>query len=219
MNPPVSRGLWIAFFGPDGVGKSAVIDKLQTHSFGISDRSARFHFRPRFHRHPHDGLPVTSPHGRPPRSWLVSLGKLAYWLTDCWYGYFVAVRPIRNSGGLVVFDRYYPDVLVDPRRYRLPKGSVRFARWLLRFAPRPDLYVLLDAPAEVIRQRKTELSFDELHRQRIAYLKMFEGIRNKLLVNANNPVDEIARNIGVALEDAHRASLFENSGPSLLASL
>jgi guanylate kinase len=55
---PSRRGLWIAFFGPDGAGKSAVIEelsgKLETSFVGIT----RFHFRPRFRRQGVDWPPV-----------------------------------------------------------------------------------------------------------------------------------------------------------------
>jgi thymidylate kinase len=219
MKQSKSPGIWIAFLGPDGVGKSAVIDRLQSQFHRMPDCVTRYHFRPRFRRQAEERPPVTCPHAQPPRTLLVSLAKLIYWLADCWYGYLVAVRPLRQGSGLVIFDRYYPDVLVDPLRYRLPKRSIKFARWLLRFAPEPDLYIMLDAPAEIVQQRKSELTLKESSRQRIAYLKMFEGLRNKLLVDANRPVAEVTRNIGVALRGLPRSPLFERHGSSLLAGL
>lgn len=208
--PSASRGLWIAFLGPDGVGKSAVIQELQHRFEPAFDAITLFHFRPGFRSQRVDRPPVTRPHAQRPRSLLVSLGKLLYWLVDCWYGYLFVIRPGKRREGLILFDRYYPDILVDPLRYRLPERCAKFTRWLTALAPRPDLYVLLDAPAEVVQQRKSELPLVESHRQRVAYLKMFEIIRDKLLVNANRPADQVARNIFVAIHSLYPNYAFRN---------
>jgi thymidylate kinase len=193
------RGLWIAFFGPDGAGKSAVIaelaGKLEASFAGVE----RFHFRPMFRRNGVDGLPVTDPHAQLPRSTLASLGKLIYWLADCWFGYMITIRPAVTNSRLVIFDRYLPDILVDPLRYRLPASCRWFARVLLPLLPRPDLCVLLDAPADVVQERKQEVSLAESQRQRAAYLHMFEALPNTLLVDAALSVDEVAQQIDTAI--------------------
>lgn len=193
-----SPGLCVAIFGPDGVGKSAVIEQL-TEQLSIPFSAViQFHFRPMFGRQ-QDRPPVTDPHAQAPRSLLISSVKLIYWLLDCWYGYFIAIRPARRCSGLVIFDRYYPDILVDPQRYRLPASGLRFARWLAALAPRPDLCVLLDAPAEVVQRRKREVSPAESQRQRLAYLAMFQSMPVKLLVNADAPVNQVTRQVSAAV--------------------
>ena len=186
------QGLWIAFFGPDGVGKSAVIERLPNELAGAFSGCAHFHFRPRFGREAH-AEPVTAPHAQTPRGSLISYCKLMYWLLDCWLGYCFLVRPTLRRSRLVIFDRYLPDLLVDPVRYRLPVNSMRFALWLVNLAPRPDVWVLLDAPAETVQQRKPEVSPAESHRQHVAYLKMFESLRNALVIDADCPVEEVTR--------------------------
>lgn len=195
----VSRGLWIAFFGPDGVGKSTVIEeakKLLESSFsGVT----QFHFRPGFCRQGRNRTPVTDPHGQAPRGRFLSLAKLLYWLADCWWGYFAVIRPALRGSGLVLFDRYYPDILVDPRRYRLPDGCRSFARYVVSLAPGPDLCVLLDAPAEVVQRRKQEVSPAESQRQRLAYLALLQSLPGKLVVSADCPVSEIARQVKTAV--------------------
>ncbi|MGA2902588.1 MAG: hypothetical protein ABSD98_02050 [Candidatus Korobacteraceae bacterium] len=196
---PAFQGLCIAFFGPDGVGKSAVVEQVQKQLEAGFTSVSRFHFRPRFGRGSLDRTPVTDPHAQTPRSLLVSFAKLIYWLLDCWYGYLVALRPGSRRSRLVIFDRYYPDILVDPLRYRLPAASLRFARWLAALAPRPDLCVVLDAPAEVVQRRKHEVSLVESQRQRLAYLAVFQSMPVKLLVDANLPVHEVAQQVSAAV--------------------
>jgi len=194
-----SRGLWIAFFGPDGVGKSAVIEQLRPQIGPEFSGVAQFHFRPMFGRAQNNRPPVTDPHGRSPRSRFISRLKLAYWLLDCWLGYLTLIRSALRRSRLVLFDRYFPDALVDPARYRLPASCLRFARCLAALAPRPDLYVLLDAPADVVQARKAEVSASESQRQRAAYLAMFQRIPNKVIVAADRPVHEVAQRLGGAV--------------------
>ncbi len=192
-------GMWIAFLGPDGVGKSAVIDRLRP-VYGTHMSHPRcFHFRPHFRTQGVNGAPVLQPHAEAPRCLFISLCKLVYWLADCWAGYLFTIRRVKRRSGVVLFDRYYPDVLVDPLRYRLPVKSLQFARWLTAFFPRPDLYVLLDAPAEVVQCRKAELTPEEAERQRTAYLQLFHEFRCKLIVNAECPVDQVAQQVTTAL--------------------
>ncbi len=64
---------------------------------------------------------------------------------------------------------------------------------LARLVPRPDLYILLDVPAELLQQRKPEVSCEESRRQRIAYLQMFHRLPNAFIVDAAGPLDEVAR--------------------------
>jgi thymidylate kinase len=203
---PASPGLCIAFFGPDGIGKSAVIEAMKLAVGATFSSVVQFHFRPMFGRR-EDRPPVLDPHAQTPRSLLISSVKLIYWLLDCWYGYFIAIRPARRRSGLVIFDRYYPDILVDPARYRLPASSLRIASWLAALAPRPDLYVLLDAPAKVVQRRKHEVSLPESQRQRLAYLAVFESMPAKLLVDADAPVNQVAQRVSVALSTLQNFSM------------
>ena len=100
---------------------------------------------------------VTAPHSRPPRSLVGSLAKAVYWVLDYTLGYYLKIRPALVRSTLVLFDRYLVDALIDPRRYRY--GG---PRWVLHLVwsliPKPDLVILLDAPPEVLRARKQEVS-------------------------------------------------------------
>lgn len=153
----------------------------------------RFHFRPMFRRRELGLSPVTNPHGKPPRGFLLSILKLLYWLADYWYGYVAVVRPALLDSSLILCDRYYHDVLVDPERYRLPVSALSSANLLTHLVPTPDLYILLDVPAEVLQQRKPEVAFEESHRQRIAYLHMFHSMPNAFVIDAACPLDEVVQ--------------------------
>lgn len=210
-------GLWIAVFGPDGAGKSAAIQRL-TQELSLSFRDIeRFHFRPMFRRGGRDSPPVTNPHGKSPRGFLLSVLKLLYWLADYCYGYVAAIRPALLNSSLILFDRYYPDVLVDPVRYRLPASTLWFAKFLVRLVPPPDLCILLDVPAEVVQQRKPEVTCEESHRQRVAYLQMFHSLPNAFIVDAACPLDEVTQQMKAVILDAMANRAQDGNEVSLIA--
>ena len=82
-------------------------------------------------------------------------------------------------------------MLVDQRRYRLGK-STELVRLLRLFLPREDLVFVLDAPPEIIHQRKQELSIEELERQRDALRKLAQSSARYVLVPAEGSPEEIA---------------------------
>ena len=210
-------GLWIAVFGPDGAGKSAAIQRL-TQELSLSFRDIeRFHFRPRFRRRWDDSPPVTNPQGKSPRGFLLSILKLLYWLADYWYGYVAVIRPALLNSSLILFDRYYPDVLVDPVRYRLPASTLWFAKFLARLVPPPDLYILLDVPAEVVQQRKPEVTCEESHRQRLAYLQMFQKMPNAFVMDAACSLDQVTQQMKAVIVEAMANRAQDGNEVSLIA--
>ena len=134
---------------------------------------------------PHD------PHALPPRKLLVSLAKLGFtWGNYTLAGYVADIYPRLVRSTLVLLDRCYHDVLVDPRRYRYggPAWVARAVGW---FIPRPQLVILLDAPPDVLYSRKRELPFEEIARQREAYLELSRNLSNGYVVDASKPLDEV----------------------------
>ena len=166
-------GVIVAILGPDGAGKSTVVRGLVEtfdHSLkvGFWGRKRLFHWRPQVFALAKTAGPVTNPHGKSPRGSVFSMAFLSIAFLDHWIGYILVTRPLVAKAHLVIFDRYFHDVLVDPRRYRYG-GPTWFAALLSRMAPEPDLVILLDAPEELILARKAELPPVEIQRQRRAY--------------------------------------------------
>jgi thymidylate kinase len=185
-------GLFVVVLGPDGAGKSTLIDHLEADLSGAFRRTARFHLMPGLFRKKGDGSPVTNPHGEPPRSFLASLLKLVYYFFDYTLGYWLKVRPALVKSTLVLFDRYYDDLLIDPLRYRYG-GPMWLARWLSRLIPRPDLWLILDVPEDELLRRKQEVPFEELHRQREAYRRLVSELSNAIILDGSLPPEEVAR--------------------------
>ena len=201
------RGLCLAVLGPDGAGKSTLITNLEQELKGAFRRTAVFHLMPGLLKRKANQGAVTDPHGKPPRSPLVSFLKLLYYLLDYHLGYWLKVRPALVRSTLVLFDRYYDDLLVDPKRYRYG-GPLWLARWLRRLIPRPDLWLILDVPEEEILRRKQEVPVEELRRQREAYRRLAMELPNAFLLDGSLPPDEVARQAReLALDDLHERYL------------
>ncbi|MBI3669127.1 MAG: hypothetical protein HY237_05030 [Acidobacteria bacterium] len=183
-------GISIVVLGPDGIGKSTLIEHLARAVGPGFRRSRGFHWRPGLlWRKPQSGL-VLDPHGRPPYATWWSVPRLFAHLMDYWLGYWLIVRPLLVRSGLVLFDRYYHDMLVDPKRYRYG-GPHWLARALRSFIPAPDLVMILDAPENVIRSRKREVAPEEVTRQRHEYLQLAMEWPCVRVLDASHPAREV----------------------------
>lgn len=192
FRPPLP---WVAVLGPDGSGKSTVLEAVSALLQPTIPHRKIFHWRPAVLKpgNPEAG-PVTDPHGKMPRSLPVSLLKLVFLLADWWLGYWKRIVPLSARLTFCLFDRCYFDLLVDPRRYRYG-GPMSLARWFGALAPQPQLVILLDAPAEVLQARKREVTLEETQRQVVAYREMVMALPGGRIVNCARPVPEVAREV------------------------
>jgi hypothetical protein len=184
-------GLSVAFLGPDGAGKSTAADALAGPRLApLFSHATSLGFAPPLHRLA--GInhgPSREPHKLPPRSLPVSLLRAGWWTLYYVWSY-AAVRAATARTGVVTYDRHFVDILVDPKRYRY-RGPMWPMRLIWAAIPRPDLVVLLDAPAEQVQARKRELSIDETARQRLAYLELVRPLRIGRVVDASRPLAEV----------------------------
>jgi thymidylate kinase len=187
-------GLFLVILGPDGVGKSTLVGRLagSLKEAGFN-RFRIYHWRPMvIAPQKETGVPATDPHDEPPRGTLGSMVALFGVLLDYWLGFAFVLRPFLVRSGLIVFDRYYHDLLIDPIRYRYG-GPMWLAKLLGRFIPPPDLlFLVLDAGDEVILSRKREVLPEELRRQRESYHQFTLGAKRATLVNTERGIERTA---------------------------
>jgi thymidylate kinase len=189
----------IAIMGPDGAGKSAVIDALR-HQFDSAYNEIKlFHLRPKaLWTGKATTQAVTDPHGKPPRGAIVSVLKVLSLIVDYWLGYALKIGPAVRRSQLIIFDRYIYDLLVDSKRVRYGGPA-----WLLelaaRIVPHTDLVILLDAPADVLWSRKQEVPFEEVMRQRDRYCKVAGKLSFATTINAAQPLADVIHDVEMAI--------------------
>ena len=206
-------GLFIVFLGSDGSGKSTIIGQMQRDLAALFRRTNVYHLRPRFGRKVTDEVPISRPHGQTPRSSLFSLLKLLLYLTDYLLGYIFVIWPRTIRSTLILFDRYFFDALIDPKRLRYG-GPEWFVRLLAKCIPLPDLVIYLDAPTAVLLSRKQELTPSEIDRQRVAYLNLIKNLHDAYKVDASRPLHEVITDVERIVVDFMADRTMKRIGPS-----
>jgi thymidylate kinase len=179
-------GLLIACLGPEGSGRVNVIEHLSAHPLAPFIQAHIMDLRPHVMR----PVPV-NPESKTPRGRLGTFAKLMMFVADYWLGYWLQIRPKLVRSTLVVSNRYFDDILVDPRRYRIGKPHA-FARWLLPWIPRPELWLVFDVASEVLQARTRQVAAEEAARLRSEYRKVLRRREDVVVLDASQPIEEVS---------------------------
>jgi thymidylate kinase len=115
----------------------------------------------------------------------------------------------RRRGRLVIFDRYNAGSLIAVQPGVAQHKRLR--HWVLRLLyPPPDMVVYLDAPGEVLYQRKQEHSPELLEGQRQRFLKILDGVARAAIVDARRGPEEVRRQV-VAVIWRHCSADMQNN--------
>ncbi|MCA0911033.1 hypothetical protein [Qipengyuania gaetbuli] len=191
-------GSFLSVSGPDGCGKTTVIDKIKVQLecvFGEQSVAYR-HFRPSI-------LPRIAsiaksakaidridenygePHRAMPSGFVGSLARSAYYWIDYQIGYFRETHEKLTRREVMLFDRYIFDMVADPGRSR-----ISLPNWILRVIAyltiRPKYAFFIRVPAAVVRERKQELSLDAIEILNGRYQDLAD---RKLLIAVDNVSD------------------------------
>jgi thymidylate kinase len=164
------RGLAVALLGPDGAGKSTLIDGV-SESFIFPVKSVYMGLTGGLLRHV-DRLPLPV---------LVVCGRLIV----LWGRYAIA-QYHKARGRLVLFDRYTYDASV-PTPYPLDRLHRAIRRIDGRACPPPDLVLLLDAPGTVMHARKGEYTPEMLEDWRQHFLALQQRCSQLQVIDATQP--------------------------------
>ena len=162
-------GQLISFSGPDGSGKSSIMEfvleffKLS----GITGQNSAHHFLPA-------GIPplhrlfkvnkklsmqdYTKPYSEKSVGSVQSLVRFVYYALAFFIAKkkYIEVQKRRNE--VVVFDRYYPDIIADPSRARLSINRKVISTIFKFCASIPQVALVFVASPEILVRRKGELS-------------------------------------------------------------
>jgi thymidylate kinase len=182
LNRARPQGFWLSVSGPDGAGKTTVIELVLAdlaRAFGRDSLAHRGHFRPSVLPRLAELAKATGavqavdadyarPHRSVPSGVFGSLFRLSYYVADYIHGYFRLVRPALIDRQVVLFDRYYHDVIADPRRSR-----IGLPVWLLRafalLVPLPSYSFFISVRPEIGHARKQELTLGQIEQLNLAY--------------------------------------------------
>lgn len=194
------RARLVVLVGPDGSGKSSVGRLLAAGSDFVDQP---INFRPRridrgLGRVNND-RPSESPHATPARSQVGAALKLIVIALDL-FTLRWDVLSARRQGKSLLVERYAYDLLADPQRLGLQRTPLWFRRFVVRLAKRPDAVYCLVGKAEVMHERKPELTISEIQKQ-LDFWRLFQGSRATVTIldSTDNSADELARQIRVKL--------------------
>lgn len=191
-------GFVVVIQGPDGSGKSTISSKLMD-SLNKGFRHVKeYHWRPGVlpqiskvvkTDHLQD---IFNPHKLPVQNSFISLIRIIYYWLDFVLGYLIKIhwRKIRST--FIVFDRYFYDFYIDPRRFRLslPNG---FIKLLTKLVPSPDLIIVLKSSPVEIHSRKKDLPIQEIEKQYQKIDDLFLNNNIAVTVDSSHGIDKMVK--------------------------
>lgn len=208
-------GFSVGFTGPDGSGKTTVIDRtIERLSDVFATAHAYYHFRPALFGNLGDvahsaGIKkdvdrnYSQPHRGGKTGVISSLARLGYYSADYILGYFTKVKSKTRITRLVIFDRYFTDIICDSRRSRIYLSPKFLNLWRKLFIPSLDYNILLTASADTILSRKRELDEKGILdiNERIDYMSSQKGYLKVL--NETTPDDVVTIILNYIFERQH----------------
>ncbi|MDA9213983.1 hypothetical protein N9P12_02230 [Bacteroidia bacterium] len=181
------NGIVVAILGPDGSGKSSVIN-------AISNKNVPFRKKVVYHLYPAKSRLVSDdiasvvekgqePYTMAPYNPFVSLLKIVLLITRTWYYWLVNIVKLKRSSSLIILDRYMYEIAIDPARFRLPKS--RYYSKIIGLFPSPDIVIYFKGTPEVFFERKGESSVETI-RLNLERYKQVGSAKDWSSINADN---------------------------------
>ncbi len=212
-------GFSVGFTGPDGSGKTTVIDRtIERLGDVFATAHSYYHFRPALFGNLGDvahsaGLKkevdrnYSDPHRGGKTGVLSSVARLCYYSVDYIFGYFSKVKTKTRITRLVIFDRYFTDIICDSRRSRIYLPPKFLNLWRKLLIPSLDYNILLTASSDTILSRKRELDEAGIRaiNDRIDYLAPQKGYFKVL--NESTPDEAVTIILNHIFDQQHNKNL------------
>lgn len=206
------KGMLIAFVGPDGSGKTTIIDKENELLSPFFSFTKKFHIRFGIFPELKTGFGFSSMKGKINKgeidmknanakkkytnkekgqgkrtlvSILASWFVVLYYLIEFIIGGMITKRIVINNG-LILYDRYFYDFFVQPTTRDL---IMPYKKVLLSFVTKPDIIIHLNADPHVVYSRKKELKVNEIEIQNLTMNKALGSLKmyHKINTDIKNP--------------------------------
>lgn len=214
-----NTGFSVGFTGPDGSGKTTVIDLLLGRLAPVFRTAHKYyHFRPTLFGNLGEvahsaGLKkevdrdYSKPHRGGKTGALSSFARLLYYSLDYIVGYFVKVKTVTRITRIVIFDRYYTDIICDSRRSRIYLNYKFLYGFGKLFIPSLDYNILLTAGTDTILARKKELDEEGIRiiNKKIDYLAGKKEY--KKVLNEQTPEMAVAEILNYIFDNQHSKNL------------
>lgn len=212
------HGISIGVTGPDGSGKTTVINIIIGVINQIQRKVPLYHFRPTILQNLGDtahsvGLKKNvdhqydKPHRGREQGIISSLLRLLWYSFDYILGYWGKTRKLLSNRNFIVFDRYYTDIITDSRRSKIYLNPKFLYFWGKLFIPNLNYNILLTAHSDVILARKQELdkaAIDDIN-------KCIDFLKNKKMyykvLNESTPNKAVKEILGIIFEHQHKINI------------
>ena len=192
---PKTSGLVVGVLGRDGAGKSTFLNHFAEKMSPYFSDVKKFHtfagfiYKRGMIPRKKNNFDLTKPHNEVLRDRFTSFLKINLFFTESFLGYWFKVRPLKTKSNLILFDRSFVDVLADPVRYRMniSKGYIKL---LFHLLPKPDVWIILDLPSDILVKRKQDLNYEMAEKLRHEYLRLQKLLSNCIVINNKNQLDE-----------------------------
>jgi thymidylate kinase len=162
------NGFSFSITGPDGSGKTTIIDGVLMNLSNVYREVTYNHFRPSVlpriaELFKKSGLKkevdenYDKPHRGGETGKLSSLFRLFYYIIDYIIGYSKKVKPILFRRGIVIFDRYFTDIISDSKRSQI-NLNYKFIFFCRKFVPKMNYNFIVFVEPNAILERKQELT-------------------------------------------------------------
>jgi len=187
-------GYLLSFSGPDGAGKSSIMESVVEffRLTGICKQKTAHHFLP-------EGIPplhrllkfnkklskqnYTQPYSEKTVGKISSLIRFLYYVLAFKFAKCKYLSPQFKRNEVVIFDRYYPDLIADPTRARLCLDRSLLARVFPKVSALPDVALIFVADPDILIERKGELSKDKANQLVKDYRNLCADSQYTLLEN------------------------------------
>lgn len=193
-----SNNGFVVFVGPDGAGKTSLIERLKNDSRDIfRSPVSRFsinHHRPHLLKNISDLFKKTIsekevenriniPHSGRRSGSLVSFFKLVYYAVDYSVGFAIKIYPLRRANSYLIFDRYYYDFIVDQERSAINLSKKICLVIYLFFIPKPCAVFFIRVEPAVAHSRKAELSVGAIRKINTRYEELSTEVKGFVVID------------------------------------